>query len=380
MSQYFYDMSAHGYHDEQYPFKPNMSRPLKDYIDPLRQTTFEPSSSTYQQNEVWCAVCENSTHLTDDCPIIPAFKKVLYEQYNDTHTHNCEGMYYQNHEENHYLNFDAYHSESQFHPNFSWENDFVAPPQESFLPQPHSFQTNEGSSFVACQPPQGNSLEDTFNLFMHGQMEIATQMSKSQDQTISTMEDIRDQLTQLTQMLSILEPDHLPSQHISETHNVESLASDNESEGQEQDLEVTALRSEDLTEHLDNPGTVYPMLLDEVLDYSKLDFNEAWEEEEQNEKEEEGENTIEETLIEPEPPYPKRLTIITRDHQVADEYEVVDVVIPLLVIITPIFSITKLLEVLGAVQVKINKYEKGILKNQVNAIPSLKTFPREGVG
>ena len=41
---------------------------------------------TYHEIKVWCAVCETSIHLTDDCPIILVFKEVLYGQSNNTHT------------------------------------------------------------------------------------------------------------------------------------------------------------------------------------------------------------------------------------------------------------------------------------------------------
>ncbi|XP_052188606.1 uncharacterized protein LOC127798984 [Diospyros lotus] len=191
-----------------------------------------------------------------------------------THTHNYEGMYYQNHKENYHSDFDAYHLNSHFHPNFSWENDFVAQPHEHFLSQPQSFQTNEGSTFDAYQPPHGSSLEDTFNLFMQGQMEIFTQMSKCQEHTIRVTEDIRNQLTQLTQTLSMSEPVHPNSLQIPLIKPIIK------SESQEQDIGVTVLRNGEIIEKLDAPRTVHHLVQEErVVDHSEVDVNEALEEE-----------------------------------------------------------------------------------------------------
>lgn len=94
MSQYCYNLSAQdSYHDENDPLEPDLSRLLRDYQYPSRQTTFDLQKDTihllptYHESEVWCAVCETSAHLTDDYPIVPTFKEVLYGESSNTHTH-----------------------------------------------------------------------------------------------------------------------------------------------------------------------------------------------------------------------------------------------------------------------------------------------------
>jgi len=333
MSQYYYNPSAQDtYHDENDLFEFDLSRPLKDYPYPPRQTTFDlqpntiNSLPTYHEAEVWCVVCETSAHLTDDCPIIPAFKEVLYGQSSNTHTHKYEGMYYQNHEENYYSDFDAYHPDSHFHPNFSWKND-------STPSQPHSYQSNQGSS-NAYQPPHRRSLEDTLQQFMQGQMDtnervaknqeqINTQIAKNQEQTNRVMEDLRNQLTKLT-----------------------------------------------------------TLVLEEVVDHSELDVNEAWEEEERK-IEEKDKDVIDNTQLEPKPLAPQSLTITLKDPQNADKYEVfgkVEFILPLLDTINQTLSIVKLLKNLSVVQRNIHEFEKVCLTKQVSVILPSRAFLKVGVG
>lgn len=85
MSQYYYNMSAQDtYHDENDHLEPDLSRPLRDYLYPPMQTTFDLQLDTihllptYHEIEVWFSVCETSAHLMDDCHIIPTSKEVLY--------------------------------------------------------------------------------------------------------------------------------------------------------------------------------------------------------------------------------------------------------------------------------------------------------------
>ena len=59
---------------------------------------------------------------------------------------------------------------------------------------------NKGFTFSTYQ-----SLEDTFDQFIQNQMETNAQMAKFQEQTNRAMEDIRSQLTQLIQTLSVID-------------------------------------------------------------------------------------------------------------------------------------------------------------------------------
>ena len=45
----------------------------------LSQTNIGKASGI---NESICEICESNTHLTKECPTIPAFKEVLHEQAN----------------------------------------------------------------------------------------------------------------------------------------------------------------------------------------------------------------------------------------------------------------------------------------------------------
>ena len=88
-------------------------------------------------------MCETSNDKTNNCPMLLAFKKVLYEQTNNTQSHNYEGRQYsnKNHGGNYFSgghnpNFNTYHPNNRNHPKFSWKNDFVAHSQLSFPSQP----------------------------------------------------------------------------------------------------------------------------------------------------------------------------------------------------------------------------------------------------
>ncbi|XP_052177519.1 uncharacterized protein LOC127791578 [Diospyros lotus] len=164
--------------------------------------------------EVLCVVCETNGHMTEDCPTIPTFKEVLYGQASGAQPRHTEGRPYQNQSGNYSgynPNSNTYHPNSRNHPNFSWRNDSAAQPHAPFPSQPQSYQPNQGSS-SAYQPPHRRSLEDTLQQFMQGQIGTNTQVAKFQEQTNRALEDMRSQLTKLTQTLSVREPGKFPSQ------------------------------------------------------------------------------------------------------------------------------------------------------------------------
>ena len=135
------------------------------------------------------------------------------------------------------------------------------------------------------------------------------------------MEDLRSQLTQLTQTLSVREPKKFPSQPnlnpAGQAHRAEALTS----QSHEQVQSDISLRSGKEIEKFDEQRTIHYMVLEEVVDHSELDVNEAWEEEKRK-IEEKGKDIIDEIQFEPEPLALQNLTITLKDPQNADEYEV----------------------------------------------------------
>ena len=124
------------------------------------------------------------------------------------------------------------------------------------------------------------------------------------------------------------------------------------------------------------------LVLEEVVDHSELDVNEAWEEEERK-IEEKGKDVINETQFEPEPLAPQSLTITLKDPQNADEYEVfekVEFILPLLDTITQTLSIVKFLKDLSVVQRNIHEFEKVCLIKHVSVILPSRAFLKMGVG
>ena len=80
-------------------------------------------------------------HLANECPTIPTFKEMLYDQANAM---NMVKKSYPSP----YL--ETYNSVWRNHPNFSWRNDIVvAPPTHGFL------------NLVPYNPPSKKSLKDT---------------------------------------------------------------------------------------------------------------------------------------------------------------------------------------------------------------------------
>jgi len=127
------------------------------------------------------------------------------------------------------------------------------------------------------------------------------------------------------------------------------LSNDNES--YEQNLKVIVLRSEEIIENFDDSRIMHSMVLEEVVDHSEPDVNEAWEEEERK-IEEKGKDIIDETQFEPESLAPQSLTSTLKDPQNAFEYEVfekIEFILQLLAAITQTLSIVEPLKDLSVV-------------------------------
>ena len=158
--------------------------------------------------EVICVIYNTNGHKTEDCPTIPAFKEVLYGQASGSQPRPYQNQNQGGNYQGYNPNSNTYHPNSRNHPNFSWRNDFA--PQQPFPSQSQSYQLNQGSS-NAYQSLHRRSLEDTLQQFMQGQMDTNARIAKNQEQTNRAMEDLRSQLTKLTQTLSVREPGKFPS-------------------------------------------------------------------------------------------------------------------------------------------------------------------------
>jgi len=170
----------------------------------------------------------NFSCSTNECPTIPAFKEVLYDQTSDSSNVRKP---FSNQVGNPY-------SETY---NLGWRNEGSSVPQ-TFQPPPQPFHAPTHNMY---QPPHKRSLEDTLQQFMQTQGGINNQAYKFQDQTNRTLDDIRSQLTKLTQSLSIQEKGKIPAQPMpnprGQVHMSESSPS--EPSNHEQVQAITTLRS-----------------------------------------------------------------------------------------------------------------------------------------
>ncbi|GFY92943.1 hypothetical protein Acr_08g0013390 [Actinidia rufa] len=208
--------------------------------------------------EVSCAVCETKEHDTISCPVILGIKEALHGQVN------AIGHYGQG-ARNPYSN--TYNPGWRDHPNFGWRNEGTSNPQayqggfhnpQSYQaphppPQPQNYQPSLVTSFSTLpkpfqpppqaqsntyQPPHKRSLEDTLQQFIQSQGGVNSRVDK-------TLDDIKSQLTLLTQALTLTEKGKLPAQpqpnpsrHV---HSAEIL--NQPSSGHEQVQAITVLRS-----------------------------------------------------------------------------------------------------------------------------------------
>ncbi|GFS37480.1 hypothetical protein Acr_00g0052210 [Actinidia rufa] len=175
--------------------------------------------------EVCCAVCETKEHDTISCPVIPGIKEALHGQVNAI-GHCGQGA------RNPYSN--TYNPGWRDHPNFGWRNEGTSNPQayqggfhnpQSYQaphppPPPQNYQPSPVTSFSTIpkpfqpppqaqsntyQPPHKRSLEDTLQQFIQSQGGVNSRIDK-------TLDDIKSQLTLLTQALTLTEKGKLPAQ------------------------------------------------------------------------------------------------------------------------------------------------------------------------
>ncbi|KAL9387950.1 hypothetical protein Peur_021074 [Populus x canadensis] len=305
-----------------------------------------------EQQEESCVVCESKGHRTTKCPTIPAFKEVLYGQTSDSSNVRKP---FSNQVGNPYS--ETYNPGWRNHPNFGWRNEGPSVPQ-TFQPPPQPFHAPTHNTY---QPPHKRSLEDTLQQFMQTQGGINNQAYKFQDQTNRTLDDIRSQLTKLTQSLSIQEKGKIPAQPMpnprGQVHMSESSSS--EPSNHEQVQAITTLRS--------------GKIVDKAIGF---EIPRGIVEEKSKESEEEIKT---QNLFVPRAPFPQRLGKPKHDLMNSEIYELfkqVKVNIPLLDAIKQVSSYAKFLKDLCTVKRRLNVKERAFLTEHASAIIQFKTPPK----
>jgi hypothetical protein len=128
-------------------------------------------------------ICETNSHLTKDCPIIPAFQEVLHEQANVANAYKrpFSSPY-----------SETYNSNWRNHPNFSWRNG------------PSINESQESSSHAPYVPPHKKSLEDTLQVFIQGQSQI-------NQNTIQNIQELKNLVDRIEARLNVREKGTFPS-------------------------------------------------------------------------------------------------------------------------------------------------------------------------
>uniref|UniRef100_A0A2N9J0B0 Retrotransposon gag domain-containing protein n=1 Tax=Fagus sylvatica TaxID=28930 RepID=A0A2N9J0B0_FAGSY len=142
----------------------------------------ESKAPTYFENS--CGICETNSHLTKDCPTIPAFQEVLHEQANVANAYRrpFSSPY-----------SETYNSNWQNHPNFSWRNG------------PSINESQGSSSHAPYVPPHKKSLEDTLQAFIQGQ----TQINQAVMQDI---QELKNSVGRIDSKLNVREKGTFPAQ------------------------------------------------------------------------------------------------------------------------------------------------------------------------
>ncbi|KAL9382439.1 hypothetical protein Peur_025474 [Populus x canadensis] len=339
-----------------------------------------------EQQEESCVVCESKGHRTTECPTIPAFKEVLYGQTSDSSNARKP---FSNQVGNPYS--ETYNPGWRNHPNFGWRNEGPSVPQ-TFQPPPQPFHAPTHNTY---QPPHKRSLEDTLQQFIQTQGGINNQAYKFQDQTNRTLDDIRSQLTKLTQSLSIQEKGKIPAQPMpnprGQVHMSESSSS--EPSNHEQVQAITTLRSGKIVDKAIGFGIPRSIVEEEsreseeeiktqVTNESLSDKEGEINEKEMSEKGDDSSKIgvkVSDLEFVPRAPFPQRLGKPKHDLMNSEIYELfkqVKVNIPLLDAIKQVPSYAKFLKDLCTVKRRLNVKERAFLTEHASAIIQFKTPPK----
>ncbi|XP_022886923.1 uncharacterized protein LOC111402855 [Olea europaea var. sylvestris] len=293
------------------------------------------------QNDEICSICETFGHLTHDCPNIPVFKEVLYDQANAMNTFKkpFSSPY-----------SETYNQQWRNHPNFSWRDD-----NRVHLSQPQGL-----SKFPSFPPPQSMTLEETLQSFMQGQANINNQTSQA-------INEIKNTLSSLTSSLHSQEKGKFPAQpqpNPSQQYNVNASSS---SESQQQNANsITTLRS--------------GKIIDKTIPSKELKSGGTSKQENDVSKSEE--KIISEPIVEKCPipaPFPQQLLPISKlnhNSEIFELFKQVKINIPLLDAIKQVPSYAKFLKDLCTVKRKLNVQQKVFLTENVSSIVQQNTPPK----
>ena len=264
-------------------------------------------------NESICEICESNTHLTKECPTIPAFKEVLHEQANFANNYKRPFS-------------DTYNPSWQSHPNFSWKHGPTA-------------NESQGTPIPNTHEPPRRSLEDTLQAFMQG----LTQINQN---TMQSIQDLKNSVDRIEAQLNAREKGKFPAQpqsnpkgHHEQYEQVKSITTLRN--GKTISKEIAKCKdslNKKVGSHNDplpNPKIVVPFSQRLLA----------------NNKE-------------------------TKDQEILETFKQVKINIPLLDAIKQIPSYAKFLKDLCTVKRKLNTQKKTILTEQVSAILKHNTPPK----
>ncbi|GFS44912.1 hypothetical protein Acr_00g0092800 [Actinidia rufa] len=357
--------------------------------------------------EVSCAVCETKEHDTISCPVIPGIKEALHGQVN------AIGHYGQG-ARNPYSN--TYNPGWRDHPNFGWRNEGTSNPQayqggfhnpQSYQaphppPQSQNYQPSPVTSFSTLpkpfqpppqaqsntyQPPHKRSLEDTLQQFIQSQGGVNSRVDK-------TLDDIKSQLTLLTQALTLTEKGKLPAQpQPNPSRHVHSAEISNQpSSGHEQVQAITVLRSGKTIDKtilpIDPKGRGEASKVVDSTVGGDRKTGEKKESEVVSKEEEKKEKTgsvpkSEEVLREEHEifahaPFPHRLAKPKNNlsSEIYETFKQVKINLPLLEAIKQVPSYAKFLKDLCTVKRRLNVKENAFLAKDVHSVVQVKTPPK----
>uniref|UniRef100_A0A2N9FT19 Retrotransposon gag domain-containing protein n=1 Tax=Fagus sylvatica TaxID=28930 RepID=A0A2N9FT19_FAGSY len=286
----------------------------------------ESKAPTYFENS--CGICETNSHLTKDCPTIPAFQEVLHEQANVANAYRrpFSSPY-----------SETYNSNWQNHPNFSWRNG------------PSINESQGSSSHAPYVPPHKKSLEDTLQAFIQGQ----TQINQAVMQDI---QELKNSVGRIDSKLNVREKGTFPAQP-QPNPKTQFVVNEVQNPHIEHVKAITTLRSGKVIEK-DIPKKVLP----------SKENQETKDDDGPNDKENKED---EERVFKPVAPFPQALLAHKKketNQDILNVFRQVKVNIPLLDAIQQIPSYAKYLKDLCTVKRKHHVQKKAFLTEQVSAI------------
>jgi hypothetical protein len=286
----------------------------------------ESKAPTYFENS--CGICETNSHLTKDCPTIPAFQEVLHEQANvdNAYRRPFSSPY-----------SETYNSNWQNHPNFSWRNG------------PSINESQGSSSHAPYVPPHKKSLEDTLQAFIQGQ----TQINQAVMQDI---QELKNSVGRIDSKLNVREKGTFPAQP-QPNPKTQFVVNEVQNPHIEHVKAITTLRSGKVIEK-DIPKKVLP----------SKENQETKDDDGPNDKENKED---EERVFKPVAPFPQALLAHKKketNQDILNVFRQVKVNIPLLDAIQQIPSYAKYLKDLCIVKRKHHVQKKAFLTKQVSAI------------